>query len=457
MSAGFYSCRRGKSFAIKTGDTPLRFLKCRHLNVLTCYSSSELDIHQLDPANNESEEITITCPHLPDGTPQIFRVPKSILMRSPTLKNFFRSEHYLPGCEMQLTFMLDPGACIRIALLYLEKGVDVFNQQCIDLGADAYSNPIDQFHILIRLYLLATSMRLPRLADMTYQGLLDRDNPMQAAFLTTLAGLVFAKQLGQDDRISTWCTKHLCDFAQHLKALPEWQTLLPSLDKVFQERWDRFMTVTESSSPVPGNNLFQGSDNGEEIIQGAVKKSEGDNDEGISQRAAQELREDSDGEEFIRSVVKGSMRDIDEEIIQVVVKESKRPDFNMYHSFKDPVGHQHKNSDADWDNRKSSLIGAYIGEENKEEQTPRFATPQRSFSRRAKFGLRLSPITSKEKVRDQQVEHDMAWADEYTGSTSPDVAKAVRILGMNDVSGNIISRSKRNRVDRVIFKLTHKG
>ena len=300
-------------------------------------------------------------------------------------------------------------------------------------------------------------MRLPRLADMTYQGLLDRDNPMQAAYLTTLAGLVFTKNLGQDDRIRTWCTKHLCDFAQHLKALPEWQTLLPSLDKSFQERWDRFMTATNLSSPVRGNKLPQGFEIEEESIQRAVKHSERDSGEMMSQRAVQDSSEDSDEEESIRNVVEGSNRDIDEEIIQMVVKESKRPGFNMHHSFKDPVSHQHKNSDADWDNPESSLIGAYIGEEIKEEQKPISATPQRSSSRRARFGLRLSPITIKEKARDQQVEHDMAWADEYTGSTSPDMAKAMHILGMNDVSGNIINRSKRNRVDRVICKLAHRG
>ena len=424
--------------------------------VLTLHSRSELDVHQLDPANNENEEITITCPHLPDGTPQIFRVPKSILMRSPTLKKFFRSEHYLPGCEMQLTFMLDPGACVRLALLYLEKGVDVFNQQCIDLGANAYSNPIDQLHVLIRLYLLATSLRLPRLADMTYQGLLNRDKSMQAAYMTTLASLVFAEKLGHDHRMKTWCTKHIYDFAQHLKDLPEWHTLLPSLDKDFQERWNRLMIVTNSSSPVRGNKLLQGVENEEEIIR-AVKESERDSDERISQRADQESKEDSDEEEFIRNVVEGSKRDINEEIIQKVVKESKRPGFNMHHRFKDPVSHQHKNSDADWDNRKSSLIGAYIGEGEKEEHKPRSATPQRSFSRRAKFGLRLSPLTIKDASRDQQIEHDMTWANGYTGPVSPDVAKAVHILGMNDISGNIVNHSKRNRVDRVICKLAHIG
>lgn len=377
-------------------------------------------------------------------------------MRAPTLKKFFRSEHYLPGCEMHLTLTLDPGACVKIALIYLEKGVDVFDQHCIDLGANAYSNPIDQFHILIRLYLLATSLRLPHLADMTYQGLLVCDKPMQAAYMTTLASLVFKEKLGHDDRIRSWCTKHLCDYAQHLKDLPEWRTLFPSLDRDFQERWDIFMAGTNSSSPVRGNKLPQRLDN-EEEIQGAVKASERDTGEEVNQEAAQWPREVSGEEEWIRNVVEGSKRDIDEEIIQKVLKESKRPGFDMHHRFRDPVSHQHNNSDADWENRKSSLIGVYVEEEIKEEQKPKTATPQRSNSRRAKFGLRLSPLSIKGKKRGQQIKHDVTWTDDYTGPVSPDIAKAVHILGMNVVSGNLVNPSKRNRVDRVICKMALKG
>ena len=165
--------------------------ECSQCCFLICANMSQWLSARFTPARSckqRERRHHITCPDQPDGTPLEFTVPKSILMRSPTLKKFFKSEHYLPGCDMHLIFTLDPGACVKIALLYLEKGVDVFNQECINVGANAYSNPIDQFHILIRLYLLATSLRLPRLADMTYQGLLDRDKPMQAAYMTTLAG-----------------------------------------------------------------------------------------------------------------------------------------------------------------------------------------------------------------------------------------------------------------------------
>ena len=259
--------------------------------------------------------------------------------------------------------------------------------------------------------------------------------------------LVFAEKLGNDNRIRTWCIKHLRGFAQHLEDLPEWHNLLPLLDKDFQERWDKFVTVTYSSLPTRDNKLPQDFGNDEETIPRAVKESEKDNDENMV----------SGEEEWIRNVVEGSKRDIDDVIIQKVVKESKRPGFNMHHRFKDPVSHQHKNSDTDWENRKSSLIGAYIEPENKEEYKPTPTTPQRSYSRRAKFGMRPSPLTIKDKSKGQQIEHDTTWADEYTESTSPDMAKAVHILGMNDISSNIVNHSRRNRVDRVICKLAHIG
>ena len=309
---------------------------------------------------------------------------------------------------MHLTLMLDPAVCVKIALIYLTKGPDIFNQQCIDKAVDAYREQIDRLQILIRLYLLATNLKLPHLADMAYQGLLDRELPMIVRYTIILASLVFKVGVGYDARMRDWCMRHLRKYVQDLKPIPAWIWLLPTLDKAFQEQWGELTKATNPrfSWPVDESKL------------------------------PPETPEP----------------DSDEDIIQEVVKESKMPGFNMHHPFKDPVNHKHQNSDADWDNRKSEIIGAYIGGEE-EEYKPRLLTPHRSRSRRAISWLHLSPHKNKGGIK--HTELHMSWADEFAGATSPELAKAVHMLGMNDLGGTILSHSKPGRATRVLFKLHH--
>lgn len=377
-------------------------------DALIRYSSCELQGHRVNPFNDEHEKIKITCPDNPDGTPMVFMVHKSILKRSPTLKRFFKSRHYLPGCEMHLALMLDPAACVKIALLYLTKGPDIFNQQCIDIGVDAYPEQIDRFQVLIRLYLLATNLKLPHLADMAYQGLLDRELPMLVGYTIVLASLVFREDVKYDTRIRSWCMRHLTKYVQHLKTIPQWLTLLPTLEEEFRERWDKQTKATNPRFSWPVDESKLPPDTPEP--------------------------------------------DSDEEIIQEVVKESKMPGFNMHHRFKDPVTHKHQNSDADWENRKSEIIGAYV-EGGEDEYRPRLLAPHRSRSKRAISWLHFSPHKNKGTIK--RTELDMTWANEFAGATSPELVKAVHMLGMNDLGGTIISHSKPGRATRVLFKLHH--
>ena len=143
-------------------------------------------------------------------------------MRSPTLAKFFKSEHYLPGCEMHLMFMLDPAPCVKIAMFYLGKGADIFSQNCIDTAIDEFPSRIDRFQVLIRLYLLASNLGLQVLANMAYQGLLEREKPMPVGYTITLASLIFTPKVGFDERMRKWCMAHLGYYVQHLKNIREW-------------------------------------------------------------------------------------------------------------------------------------------------------------------------------------------------------------------------------------------
>ena len=375
--------------------------------------------YRIDPANDENEKVTIACPDHPDGTALVFQVHKSILMRAPTFKRFFRSEHYLPGCEMHFTFMLDPGACVKIAMFYLTKGADIFNKQCLDISVDAYTDKLDRLQVLVRLYLLATSLELPILANMAYEGLLDRERPMPAGYTISLASLIFSPKIGFDRRMRLWCMKHLAYYVQHLKNMPHWTHLLPSLDRDFRTHWDDLTSATNPrfSWPVDETKL------------------------------PKEVEEEEP--------------DSDEEIIRQLVRDTSMPGFNMHRPFSDTTAHRKNNSDEEWERRKSDLIGHYGGGGGGENNEPEpFTPPHRTQSIRKAFShLHLfSPGKSRAKGKGKDghgEESAMAWADRYTGQTSPEVAKAVAVLGMNEIGGRIIAHAKPRRVSRILFKMAH--
>lgn len=338
-------------------------------------------------------------------------------MRSPTFKKFFRSEHYLPGCDMHITLMLDPGACVKIAMFYLTKGADVFNKRCLDTSVDAYPDQLDRLQVLVRLYLLATSLELPVLSDMAYEGLVEREKPMCAGYTISLASLIFSPKIGFDRRMRLWGMKHLAYYVQHLKNMPQWTRLLPSLDQDFRQHWSDLTSATNPrfSWPVDEDKL---------------------------PREQQEP-------------------DSDEEVIRQLVRDSSIPGFNMHHPFNDVVAHRHQNSDEDWEKRKSDIIGHYGGGKEEEEKpqplTSGPLTPYRAHSsRKALSQLIFSPYKSKGKGKEQELgSPSLTWADRFAGQTSPEVAKAVAVLGMNEMGGRVIAHAKPRRVSRILFKMSH--
>ena len=334
-------------------------------------------------------------------------------MRAPTFKRFFRSEHYLPGCEMHFTFMLDPGACVKIAMFYLAKGADIFNKQCLDISVDAYPDKIDRLQVLVRLYLLATSLELPVLANMAYEGLLDRERPMPAGYTISLASLIFSPKIGFDRRMRLWCMKHLAYYVQHLKNMPHWVHLLPSLDRDFRTHWADLTNATNPRFSWP----------------------------------VDETKLPKEAEE----------PDSDEEIIRQLVRDTSMPGFNMHRTFSDTSAHRKKNSDEEWERRKSELIGHYGGENEEAAAVAGPVTPYRRQSIRKTFSqLLFSPTKNREMAKGKDHESSgMTWADTYTGQTSPEVAKAVAVLGMNEIGGRIIAHAKPRRVSRILFKMAH--
>lgn len=373
--------------------------------------------HRIDPANDENEMITIACPDHPDGTALVFQVYKSILMRAPTFKRFFRSEHYLPGCEMHFTFMLDPGACVKIAMFYLTKGADIFDKRCLDISVDAYTDKLDRLQVLVRLYLLATSLELPVLANMAFEGLLDRERPMPAGYTISLASLIFSPKIGFDRRMRLWCMKHLAYYVQHLKNMPHWTTLLPSLDQDFRTHWDDLTSATNPRFSWPVDET--------------------------------KLPKEVEVEE----------PDSDEEIIQQLVRDTSMPGFDMHRPYSETTAHQKRNSDEEWERRKSELIGHYGGETEAAAPEPVTPLPRSQSLRKAFSQLLFSPTKTRDggkgKEREGESGGGMTWADRYTGQTSPEVAKAVAVLGMNEIGGRIIAHAKPRRVSRILFKMAH--
>ena len=317
---------------------------------------------------------------------------------------------------MCMTLLLDPGACVRIAMYYLTKGADVFDKGCLAIAVDAYSDKLDRLHLLIRLYLLATSLALPVLAGMAFEELVKREAPMSTGEAINLASLIFSPKIGFDRRMRLWCMKHLAYYVQHLKTMPQWITLLPSLDQDFRKHWDDLTVATNPrfSWPVDEDKLG---------------------------KALEEP-------------------DSDEEIVRQLVRDTSMPGFNLPRSFAEATAAAgNQNSDEDWEHRKSKIIGYYGGEneEDEKKQGP-ITPPRRASARKALSQLKFSPHKNKEKGKGKELDigsSSMAWADEYAEQASPEVAKAVAILGMNEMGGRIIAHTRPRRVSRMKDKLAH--
>lgn len=210
------------------------------------------------------DTITVKCPDRDDGAGRNFEFQCSVLQRSPTLAKFFESPHYLPGCEMRLTFVVDPAICIDIAYKYLQEGPDVFKQTMLRVQLTMRYKLVDRSIILIRLHSLAKKLELPGLMDMAIGVLCEGNSAIKALDCVTLSSLIFAKAANFDNKLKDWCIDHVTRYLPELEHSQVWQDVLWRADVELAHRWaqlletkgSRLDTVDEGAEDAEMNTLM---------------------------------------------------------------------------------------------------------------------------------------------------------------------------------------------------------
>lgn len=183
------------------------------------------------------ELISIDCPDMPWGVSRTFTIQRSVLMRSPVLADFFASFDYLPGCEMNLHFMNDPGVCFDVVQTYLENGPDRYPMLRLKIYITRLTQDADRFMVLIRLHKFAIKLKLIYLKNMAFEVLHDLEWEMSAECCPKIAELVFAHQSTYDNSIKLWILKHIGHFYKKLSRSNTWAALVPILDPELGQHW----------------------------------------------------------------------------------------------------------------------------------------------------------------------------------------------------------------------------
>ncbi|KAL8726887.1 MAG: hypothetical protein Q9181_005895 [Wetmoreana brouardii] len=191
------------------------------------------------------DTMIIKCPDREDGAGRIFYFKRSVLRRSPTLAKFFESAYYLQGCNMHLTFVVDPAVCIDIVYKYLEDGPDIFRQTVLRVQLTMRYKLIDRSIILVRLYALAQKLDLPSLTEMTFGVLCSGDLQLTAANCLTLSSLVFAHTAGFDKKLKDWCFDHVKQRHTELEGTALWNETLWKTEMELSQRWTQLMDEME--------------------------------------------------------------------------------------------------------------------------------------------------------------------------------------------------------------------
>lgn len=186
----------------------------------------------------DDDIITIQCPEDHHGTSRCFTMKRSSMMRSPAFIEFFRSEHYLHGSKMLLTFADDPAACFQVLKYYLDEGPDCYTKTRLRVHVTLHYKIIERFVILGRLYLLAKKLSLRGLMNMAYDAIVDSERCMTAGSAFIMASLVYAREAGFDKPLKDWCLKHI---GNHFFALYEmeawWTELADQLEPDLGRHW----------------------------------------------------------------------------------------------------------------------------------------------------------------------------------------------------------------------------
>ncbi|KAL9577231.1 MAG: hypothetical protein Q9212_006497 [Teloschistes hypoglaucus] len=211
-----------------------------------------------DIEKDDDDVVILKCPDREDGTGRHFLFKRSVLRRSPVFAEFFNSPHYLHGCNMLLTFMVDPAVCFDIMYKYLNDGADMYEQTILRVQLTMRYQLVDRLIILVRLYALAQKMRLPILTAMALGILNDPDTHISASECVTISSLVFAPLGGFDHVLRDWCFEHVKDNYDDLKPSFLWHETMWKTDVELPRRWSNLVEETDARLYADSNNtIFQ--------------------------------------------------------------------------------------------------------------------------------------------------------------------------------------------------------
>lgn len=172
----------------------------------------------------DDDTVTVQCGDAHDGTNCGIIMKRSSMMRSPLFVKFFRSEDYLHGCKMLLTFGNESPACFQILKYYLDEGPDRYTKTRLRVHITLHYQIIDRFLILARLYLLAKKLALEGLMNMAYETIVDGERSITPASCFAMASLIFTPDAGFDKLLKDWCLKHVSNHFFALYEMDDWWT-----------------------------------------------------------------------------------------------------------------------------------------------------------------------------------------------------------------------------------------
>ena len=168
---------------------------------------------------------------------------RSALLRSPTLIEFFRSEDYLHGCKMLLTFE-DPAACIQIVKNYLDEGPDCYTKTRLKVHVTLRYKMIDRFVVLVKLYILAQKLALGGLMDIAYENIVEGEQSITPPICFAMTALAYEPEVGVDKSLKDWCLKLVGDHFFALYDMDEWWTEMEyQLDPELGRHWANLVTA----------------------------------------------------------------------------------------------------------------------------------------------------------------------------------------------------------------------
>lgn len=195
------------------------------------------------PASDD-DTVTVKCQDADEVSSCGITMKRSSLMRSPLFVEFFRSEDYLHGCKMQLTFVNESPACFDILKYYLDEGPDRYNKTRLRVHVTLHYQMVDRFLILGRLHLLAKKLALGGLMNIAYETLVDGEQSITAADCRAIAILIYTPEAAFDKVLKDWCLKHVSNHFFALYEMDDWWTaVVHQLEPDLGRHWAKLVAA----------------------------------------------------------------------------------------------------------------------------------------------------------------------------------------------------------------------